>query len=277
MTQSWTPPSVVVGIDGSRAAVGAALWAVDEAIGRGMSLRLLSAAESDARRETAEAAVRSAAAAVESSGRSDLPEVQTAVVTASPAAVLLEASHAAAIICVGLVGLRHFDPARRGSTVGALLAAPRCPLAVVRSGKRPASARPGWVVAELNQAQDGAAVLQSAVDEARMRGAPLRVLGTWQSGDHGSQSASESDRLVRTQLDRRLETWAHRYPDLDVTPVAVRGSGLAYLADNAGSIQLVVIGAHNTAGVGELLGPAGLAALHDTDCSVLVVDAQRML
>ena len=33
----------------------------------------------------------------------------------------------------------------------------------------------------------------------------------------------------------------------------------------------------NTAAVAELLGPAGLAALHDTDCSILVVDRQRLL
>ena len=43
------------------------------------------------------------------------------------------------------------------------------------------------------------------------------------------------------------------------------------------SIQLVVIGAGNTAGLGELFGPAGLAALHDTDFSILVVDPQRLL
>ena len=36
---------VVVGIDGSRAAVGAALWAVDEAVSRDIPLRLVYAIE----------------------------------------------------------------------------------------------------------------------------------------------------------------------------------------------------------------------------------------
>jgi nucleotide-binding universal stress UspA family protein len=88
---------------------------------------------------------------------------------------------------------------------------------------------------------------------------------------------AQSGKLVRVQLDRRLEQWRRRYPDLDVLPVAVHGSALSYLADNAAAIQLVVVGARNTAAVGELLGPAGLSALHDTDCSVLVVDRQRLL
>ena len=34
-------PAVVVGIDGSRSAVGAALWAVDEAVSRDIPLRLV--------------------------------------------------------------------------------------------------------------------------------------------------------------------------------------------------------------------------------------------
>lgn len=110
-----------------------------------------------------------------------------------------------------------------------------------------------------------------------MRRAPLRVLGTWQSGEHGAAAVADAGRVVRAQLDRNLENWRRRYPDLDVAPVAVHGSGLGYLAENAQAIRLVVLGARNTAAVGELLGPDGLAALHGTDCSLLVVDSQRLL
>lgn len=277
MAQTFTPPSIVVGVDGSRAAVRAALWALDEAVGRGLVLRLVAAAEPGTDAAASEAAVRAVAAAVESSGRTELPRVTTEVITGAPLAVLLEAARTAAMICVGAVGLRHFERGRVGSTAGALVGAAHCPVAVVRGGQRPPSAQSGWVVAELDQTPESAAVLQFAVEEARLRRCPLRVLGTWQSGDHDAHTAAETDRVVRANLDRRLETWKHRYPDLDVEPVAVRGGGLGYLTDNAASIQLVVIGASNTAGLGELFGPAGLAALHDTDFSILVVDPQRLL
>lgn len=272
MAEAFTPPSIVVGVDGSRVGVRAALWALDEAIGRDLPLRLVAAAEhGDA--GAAETAVAAAAAVVRQAGRP--VTLTTEVVPGAPTTVLLEASRTAAMVCVGAVGLKHFDHARVGSTATALVTSGHCPVAVVR-GREPAPAT-GWVVVELDQTPDSAAVLQYAVEEARMRSAALRVLGTWQSDDHDAAANAESGRLVHAQLDRRLEQWRHRYPDLDVLPVAVHGSGLAYLADNAAAIQLVVVGARNTEAVGELLGPAGLAALHDTDCSILVVDRQRLL
>ena len=106
------------------------------------------------------------------------------------------------------------------------------------------------------------------------------MLGAWQSrytDVHDSHAVAEGNRLVRAQLDRRLAEWKRRYPDLDVRPVAVHGSMINYLSRNAASIQLVVVGSRNSDGVGDLLGPTGLAALPDTDCSVLVVDPQLLL
>lgn len=274
ITPPFTPPSIVVGIDGSRAAVRAAVWALDEAIGRGLELRLVAAAETDHDADAARSALRTAVTELQSAGRAGLPAIRTEVVAAGPITALLEAGRGAAMICLGAVGRRHFDHDRLGSTVSALVASARCPVAVVPGGDRPAA---GWVVVELDQNPDSAAVLQFAVEEARMRAAPLRVLGTWADDGHGPHSGAESERLVRVQLDRRLETWKHRYPDLDVAPVAVRGSGLSYLIEHRDAVQLVVIGVNNGAGVAELLGPAGHAALRDTGCSILLVDHQRLL
>lgn len=274
ITPPFTPPSIVVGIDGSRAAVRAAVWALDEAIGRGLELRLVAAAETDHDADAARSALRAAVTALQSAGRAGLPAIRTEVVAAGPITALLEAGRGAAMICLGAVGRRHFDHDRLGSTVSALVASARCPVAVVPGGDRPAA---GWVIVELDQNPDSAAVLQFAVEEARMRAAPLRVLGAWADDGHGPHSGAESERLVRVQLDRRLETWKHRYPDLDVAPVAVRGSGLSYLIQHRDAVQLVVIGVNNSAGVAELLGPAGHAALRDTGCSILLVDHQRLL
>ena len=271
-------PAIVAGVDGSPAASRAAVWAIDEAISRDIPLRLVAVAESDAP-EAAEAAER-AAAAVRATGRP--VRVQTEVVAGVPAQVLLRASVTAAMICVGAVGLRHFNRDRGGgdrvgSTAGALAGSAHCPVAVVRDRDRPGA---GWVVVELDDTPGAATVLQSGVTEARLRSAPLRVLGAWQSRHtdiHDADAVTEGNRMVRAQLDRRLSEWRHRYPDLDVRPVAVHGSMLGYLAEHAAEIGLVVVGARNTTGVGELFGPAGLAALNDTGCSVLVVDPQRLL
>ena len=123
-------------------------------------------------------------------------------------------------------------------------------------------------------------VLQRALDEARLRGAPLRVLTTWQSrftDIHDAHAVADGNRLAKAQLDRRLAQWKKRYPDLDVQAVAVHGNTLNYLAKNAESIQLVVVGRERTHGLSDIVGPPGHAALHDTDCSVLICEPQNVL
>src|SRR5215475_13910266 len=106
--------AVVVGIDGSKAAIRAALWAVDEAESRGIPLRLLyaiepaDAADSTAaagRRATAQTALRHASAAIEATARP--VKIETAIAQGPPLKSLLRESAGAALVCVGAVGLRH--------------------------------------------------------------------------------------------------------------------------------------------------------------------------
>ena len=285
MPESFTAPTIVVGVDGSPDSARAALWAIDEALSRDIELRLVAVADTDSD-DRAQQSLRAAAEAVTSAGRA--VRIQTAVLTGDPIPALLDESRAAAMICVGALGLTHVDSSRAGSiehsrvgsTAGALAASAYCPVAVVRGSGRPADTGPGWVAVELDETPDSAAVLQIGIEEARLRGAPLRVLGAWQSrftDVHDDHAVADGNRMVRAQLDRRLSEWKQRYPDLDVRPVAVHGSMLNYLERNAAKIQLIVVGARNAVGVGELLGPPGLTALNDTDCSVLVVDRQRLL
>jgi len=278
MPEQFTLASIVVGIDGSRTAVRAALWAIDEAISRDVPLHLVAVANSPAARADAELAVRAATAAVEATGRP--VDLDSRVLDGEPTPILLTHSGTAAMVCVGAVGRRHFDRNRLGSTTGALVAAAHCPIAVVRGDDGSAAEPGGWVVAELDETPDSAAVLQFGVAEARLRNAPLRVLGAWQSrytDVHDSHAVADGNRLVRSQLDRRLSQWRHQYPDLDAKPVAIHGSALNYLSKHAGEIQLVVVGAPNATGVGDLLGPMGLTTLNDTDCTIVVVDRQRLL
>lgn len=108
MNQSHKPPSIVVGIDGSKPAVQAALWAVDEAASRDIPLRLLYAIEPDdpgyaahgaaARKlAAAENAVRYAFTAVEAADRPVKVEVE--ITQERPVTSLIRASAAAALVC----------------------------------------------------------------------------------------------------------------------------------------------------------------------------------
>ncbi len=118
-------PSVVVGIDGSRAALDAALWAVDEAVSRDIPLRLVYAIDSTDKSDTdtegaarklasAELAVRYAFTAVESTEKPVKIEVE--ILPGHPTRALMEAARAAEMLCVGSIGLKHFTEGRVGST-----------------------------------------------------------------------------------------------------------------------------------------------------------------
>ena len=89
----------------------------------------------------------------------------------------------------------------------------------------------------------------------------MRVLTTWQSrftDIHDDHAVADGNRLAKAQLERRLAEWKKRYPDLDVQAVAVHGTTLNYLAKNAGSIQLLVVGHERAQGISEFVGPSGL-------------------
>ncbi len=281
-------PSVVVGIDGSRSALDAALWAVDEAVSRDIPLRLIYAIDpahsaghdrGDAARELAraEVAVRYAFTAVESTDKPVKIEVE--ILQDRPTRALLEASRWAAMVCVGSMGLKHSAHGRIGSTAAALASSAHCPVAIVR-GHDPLQAEQQWVVAELDKSPASEGVLRRALEEAQRRGAPLRVLVTWQSrftDVHDGHAVADGNRLAKAQLDRRLAQWRKRYPDLDVQAVAVHGSTLNFLTKNASSIQLLVVGHERAQGITALAGPPGYAALHNGNCSLLICEPQNVL
>ena len=264
------------------------LWAVDEAVSRDIPLRLVYAIDpantagtdpQDAARDlaTAEIAVRQAFMAVESTDKPVKIEVE--ILQDRPTRALLEASRWAAMLCVGSMGLKHSSQGRIGSTAAALAASAHCPVAVVR-GHDPLQAKQRWVVAEVDESAASDGVLRRALEEAQLRGAPLRVLTTWQSrftDIHDSHAVADGNRLAKAQLDRRLAQWKKRYPDLDVQAVAVHGNTLNFLAKNASSIQLLVVGHERAHGITALVGPPGYAALHNADCSVLICEPQNVL
>jgi nucleotide-binding universal stress UspA family protein len=289
MRDHYSPsPSVVVGIDGSRSAVSAALWGVDEAVSRDIPLRLIYAVEpalspgadpQDAARELAkgEIAVRYALSAVESTDKPVKIEVE--ILQERPTRALIDASRWAAMICVGSMGLKHSARGRIGSTAAALASSARCPVAVVR-GLDPLRAEQQWVVAELDQTPTSEGVLRRAFEEAQLRAVPLRVLTAWQSrftDSHDGHAVADGNRLANAHLDRRLAQWKKRYADLDVRAVAVHGSTMNFLSTNSRSIQLLVVGRERNHGITEFVGPPGYAALHNADCSVLICEPQNVL
>jgi hypothetical protein len=113
MNSTDSPGPVVVGIDGSDAAIGAAHWAVKEAIHQDVPLRLVyviqttdgptaSADTYPAEEKYAERSLRAVRLAVETTG---LPvKIDTAVLREDVDSALIAESSSATLICVGLWG-----------------------------------------------------------------------------------------------------------------------------------------------------------------------------
>ena len=242
-------PTVVVGVDGSKAATNAARWAVDEAISRDIPLRLVYVIEPprahQARLAAARSALRDAHRAVEATGQP--VKIEAEILVGKPLERLMEESRSAAMICVGSIGLNHANRGV-GSLSASLAASALCPVAVIRRPTgRPATVGVGRVIV---QADDGAA-LRHAYQEARLRQAPLRAVAVSRAAGRDDTDARRS---AQAQLRRRLARWTRLYPDVRVESAVVRGSIDRYLAANKEPDQLFVTdaracydlcGAHN--------------------------------
>lgn len=275
MNESAKPQPVVAGVDGSKPAIRAALWAVDEAISRDVPLRLLYAIEPGDTRGAADAAIHQARATVEAAGKP--VRLETDITEGAAIGSLIRASASAAMVCVGAVGLRHFRPGRVGSVAAALAVSARCPVAIVR-GRGDWLSRPvDQIVVEVDESPANGALLRAAADEAELRDAAVRAVVCRRS-EPGEPTVAdtESDRRALADLDRRLATWKRRYPQLRVESAAVHGGLLEYVASHRRSVGLVIAGSHNRQHVSELVGPAGSAVLQDADCSLLIVNRQHM-
>lgn len=164
--------TIIVGIDGSHAAITAALWGVDEAISRAVPLRLVSVIKpthpspDDYDRDLAHAerSLREAQSAVEAAGK--LVKIETDIPRGPAGPVLVEASRDAEMICVGSVGIGRYASSILGSTATELAEKAHCPVAVMRSKVDQPASDINWIVVRMTDAPDNEAVLEYAAREA---------------------------------------------------------------------------------------------------------------
>lgn len=236
MSTMYPAPAIVVGIDGSRAATHAAVWAVAEAVSRDIPLRLVYVIDprdpagvrgGDTRLAVARAALADAHRAVDAAG--EPVKVETDILWGKTVFKLIEESRSAEMICVGRIGINH--ACRGGPCVApSLIRAALCPVAVIhRSTSRKALAQVGTVVAEV----DNGTVLRHAFEEARLRAATLRAVSISRGGAPGNPTAP-------AQLDRRLARWMRLYPDVPAEQVVAGGTVDRYLRAHHEPARLVV-------------------------------------
>jgi nucleotide-binding universal stress UspA family protein len=264
---------VVAGIDGSKRALLAALWAAPEAMERNSPLRLVYAIEPPVTPSvgiqspatalaSAEIAVREAIVAVQSE---ELPvKIEVEIRQRSALSALQEQSRTATLVCVGAVGNYLATGGRLGSVVEGLARTGHCPVAIIR-GNEPH----GTVLVEATDSSDDA-VLELAIHHALLRRAPLEIVCSQtnvaqRQGDHATVRRS------------RLDYWLRKYPQLQATTISMERSLIKYVTQHAAQIQLVVASRRRRDGLDELIDASANAALHGTNCSLLICQEQSSL
>jgi nucleotide-binding universal stress UspA family protein len=280
MDHVFPSASIIVGVDGSDAAVRAAIWATDEAITRDIPLRLvhvisrhpdasLHSHDLDPDYARAERLLHQAWTAVEATGEPVKLEME--ILRGEPASLLIHASRFAAMLCIGWTDTSHSSSTGLGSIASALSRTAHCTVAVIRGHPR-ASLVGRWIIAKVDESTSSEAVLRQAVDEARLRRAPLLAL-TAEPGRQRPDPNGESDLAVRLRLDRYLAQPSDEAGEPSVCSLPLGDGVLNYLADNAELAQLVVVGTDDPRLLpeSEMIGSRADAVLRNTNCSVMSV------
>lgn len=269
MNHPHSPQRIVVGIDGSDAAVNAAKWAIAESTSRDIPLRLIYAipqrmadAPADDNLldvECGESALRAACAALHAMTAE--AKVETDLVHGSPASALIEESRYAAMVCVGSVGIGQIARKVIGSTADAVAQKAHCPVAVIRANREAAESHSGSIAVVVDDSPDNDIVLEHGFREARLRKAPILAMGVWRWG---------FGEIPYRQLDRRLHQWVTEYPEVHVHPTAARHGAAEYLVGTQEPVELAVVDSSYSDKVARMVGPLTPRFGH-TGCSVLVV------
>lgn len=233
---------IVVGVDGSECGLGAVRWATQEAARRGAPLRILHAAPYLGRRRAAGGEppelprarqITGAAYTVARHTDHDV-RVSTEVVPADPTTALLRGAAAGQLVVLGSATTGAADELVLAPV--ALRVAARSPQPVVvvpRHRGTPPEGRPVVAVLGIGDADDDAVVAEFAAAAARRSGTGLALLP-----NRPSRDGREPD-----------DTWAERFPDLDVELRELPAPGARQILATACPSPLLVL----SAGHGSLL------------------------
>ncbi|MFE9535629.1 universal stress protein [Streptomyces sp. NPDC006691] len=280
------PGPVVVGVDGSQRARTAALWAADEAVRRGRSLRLVHATDTDGReaflnendvlRISGEGRelLDDTAAAVAKRHRGLL--VTTELSHSAPAVSLHAAVPGDGVLVVGHRGLGGFDPLLLGS-VGPKVAAGADTAVIVVRGAADA-VETNTVLVAIRDEHDLVRA-RHAARAADARKSALRILHVWnvlQSVGNVVTMLDGTDELARGRMgsvtavaDLIREEFRELTVHLDAESSF---SVAAVLIEASHQADLLVMGGRRSPGyIGPTLGRATHTLIHHAHCPVELV------
>jgi len=294
----WQPPrgAILVGVDGSAAALGAVRWAARYAALRNAPLTLVHVVDAplpewfevatlagsrqwqeQRARDFIEPAIE---IAEESTGECGPVQIDSKVFNSATVPTLVGLSAEVEMVVVGYQG--HGGVLARsflGSVSSALVYHAHCPVAVIHDDEAMignASQEPVLVGIDGSPASEAATAI--AFEEASRRGVGLVALHAWTdprvSGSKGLLQDSKWDAQLSEEeetLAERLAGWHERYPDVAIRRRVEIGDPARWLIDASERAQLIVVGSHGCGWFsGRLLGSVGAAVVNRAKIPVIV-------
>ena len=292
------PPrrGILVGIDGSAAALAAVRWAAHDAALRNVPLTLVhvvnapvpgwSQVPAPARirqwqdkraHQFIKAAIK---AAEESTGERGPVQIDSKVLYSATIPTLVDLSKEMEMVVVGYRGhggvlVRNF----LGSVSSGLVYHAHCPVAVIHDEEPlDASVARAPVLVGIDGSRASEAATAIAFEEASRRGVGLMAVHAWTD-----LRVSEFKELFRNfdwdvglseeeeMLAERLAGWQERYPDVGIRSEIEIGEPGRWLLEASKRAQLVVVGSHGRGGFADmLLGSVGAAVVNGARIPVIV-------
>ena len=294
----WQPPrgAILVGVDGSAAALGAVRWAARYAALRNAPLTLVHVVDAplpewfevatlagsrqwqeQRARDFIEPAIE---IAEESTGECGPVQIDSKVFNSATVPTLVGLSAEVEMVVVGYQG--HGGVLARsflGSVSSALVYHAHGPVAVIHYGEAMignAARAPVLVGIDGSPASEAATAI--AFEEASRRGVGLVALHAWTdprvSGSKGLLQDSKWDAQLSEEeetLAERLAGWHERYPDVAIRRRVEIGDPARWLIDASERAQLIVVGSHGCGWFsGRLLGSVGAAVVNRAKIPVIV-------
>ncbi|MCW2609202.1 MAG: uspA protein [Cryptosporangiaceae bacterium] len=277
-----TPPTVLVGVDGSDASLAAADLGADEAVLHHCRLRLVGVLHriDGAAMRTARSELDAAARRV--SRRHPGLAVTTAVLVGMPGNVLVEESARAELLVVGYRGRGGFAAVVGGAVHAQVATSARCPVLVARPEAPGAETAPeGPIVVGVDGSVHAARAVAFGFEEAARRGIPLVAVQVWSVPPHppngdptrAATEAAAAERQADAVVTAAVTGIRDEYPGVPVVTELIHGADVEEtLVRRSAAASLTVVGSRGVGGVaGALLGSVGHALIHHAHSPVAIV------
>ncbi|WSC86429.1 universal stress protein [Streptosporangium sp. NBC_01756] len=278
--------SIAVGTDGSAAATAALVWAVDDAIRRGLPLRIVHVVDRwpydvaelpapdrpDHLSRRGEQVLAEAVAA--SAERGPGVCVTAELIEGAPVKVLGEQAGSVVELVIGNRGLGGFAGSPLGSVPIRVAGHVPGAVVVVRPG---AGQTHGEVVVGIDGSAECQPALSFAFEQAVLRGCPLRAVYGWQAPVHAftpeaGRDMDEVRQEQRRMVADRLTGWKEEFPTVKVVQDVTCAHPVPTLVAASARADLLVVGSRGLGAVGSvLLGSVSRGVLHHAHCPVAVV------